>query len=184
MTIPSIDPKRYLTSLKRKRWRIHFRFYYLNFLNFVPPFFLRKKILKRQERRMRKGMRRIDLGRLGTSEGCSGGAHFSEEILSFGRNSSRLGRDGQKEEEEEMAKSRLTSESCPYQTTYRAFFSNLVPPLTAHFPLPPPLSLFFSSLPLFPLDSFYTPSRILVLLDCLKKKTQTTSRFRSPRTKA
>lgn len=53
-------------------------------------------------------------------------------------------RDGQKEEEEEMAKSRLTSESCPYQTTYRAFFSNLVPPLTAHFPLP---SLSLSSSP-------------------------------------
>lgn len=52
------------------------------------------------------------------------------------------------------------------------------------FSTPPPLSLFFSPLPLFPLDSFYTPSRILVLLDCLKKKTQTTSRFRSPRTKA
>lgn len=92
-------------------------------------------------------------------------------------------RDGQKEEEEEMAKSRLTSESCPYQTTYRAFFSNLVPPLTAHFPL---LSLSLSlppPLPLFPLDSFYTPSRILVLLDCPKKKTRPTSRFRSPPTK-
>lgn len=124
-------------------------------------------------------MRRIDA----RDRGCSGGgAHFSEEILSFGEELVEI-RDGQKEEEEEMAKSRLTSESCPYQTTYRAFFSNLVPPLTAHFPL---LSLSLSlppPLPLFPLDSFYTPSRILVLLDCPKKKTRPTSRFRSPPTK-
>lgn len=62
-------------------------------------------------------------------------------------------RDGQKEEEEEMAKSRLTSESCPYQTTYRAFFSNLVPRLTAHFPLP---SLSLSSSPRYFLSIAFT----------------------------
>lgn len=32
----------------------------LKFFKFRSPLFLRKKILKRQERRMRKGMRRID----------------------------------------------------------------------------------------------------------------------------
>lgn len=62
-------------------------------------------------------------------------------------------RDGQKEGEEEMAKSRLTSESCPYQTTYRAFFSNLVPRLTAHFPLP---SLSLSSSPRYFLSIAFT----------------------------
>lgn len=64
-------------------------------------------------------------------------------------------RNGQKEEEEEEGekiKSRLTCKSCSYQATYQAFFSKLVLSLTAHFAL---------SFPLFPLDSFYTPSRIL-----------------------
>lgn len=63
-------------------------------------------------------------------------------------------RDSQKEEEEEeKVKSRLTCKSCTYQATYQAFFSKLIPSLTAHFAL---------SFPLFPLDSFYTRSKILI----------------------
>lgn len=65
----------------------------INSLNFVLPFlfFFWEKNFKTSREANAKGDEKNRCSRLGTSEGCSGGAHFFEEILSFGRNSSRLG---------------------------------------------------------------------------------------------
>lgn len=184
MTISSIDPKRYLTSLKRKRWRIHFRFYYLNFLNFVPPFFFEKKNFKTTREANAKGdeknRSRETRDKRGMLRWCPflrGNSLVREELVEIreGRPEGRRGRNGK-------IKVNLRVVSLPDHLQSFLFEPRSSSDRT--FSTPPPLSLFFSPLPLFPLDSFYTPSRILVLLDCLKKKTQTTSRFRSPRTKA